>query len=70
MIRAGLKDVSKPGAGIVLGLAAMAVSDVPATALGVTDPRGWGLDSWASDTIPHLAYGLVAAVSYDALDAR
>ena len=46
LIRAGLKDVSKPRAGIALGLPAMAGSDVPVTALGVTDPRGWGLDSW------------------------
>jgi hypothetical protein len=38
-----------------LGLAAMAASDLPATALGVTDPRTWGAAGWASDLLPHLA---------------
>ena len=61
-----LGDVSKLRAGIVLGLAAMAGSDVPATALGVTDPREWSPDSWASDIVPHLAYGLTTAVAYEA----
>jgi hypothetical protein len=66
LVRSHLGDVSKMRAGIVLGLAAMAGSDVPATALGVTDPRQWGLGSWVSDIVPHLAYGLVTAIAYDA----
>ncbi len=65
-IRPGLGDVSKLRTGIVLGLAAMAGSDVPATALGVTDPTQWGLNSWVSDIVPHLAYGLATAAAYDA----
>ncbi len=66
LVRPLLGDVSKPLAGVGLGLAAMAGSDVPATALGITDPREWGLNSWASDIIPHLAYGLTTAIAYDA----
>jgi hypothetical protein len=65
VIRPHLGDVSKPLAGACLGLAAMAGSDVPATALGVTDPRKWGAGSWASDIVPHLAYGLLTAAAYD-----
>jgi hypothetical protein len=38
-----------------LGLAAMAASDLPAGALGMTDPRTWGAAGWASDLLPHLA---------------
>lgn len=47
--------------GVVLGLAAMAMSDVPIVLTGNGDPRTWGLTAWLSDLIPHLAYGLVTA---------
>jgi hypothetical protein len=63
-----LGDVSKTRAGIVLGLAAMARCDAPAAALGVTEPNTSGLDSWVSDSVPHLAYGLMTAVAYDAFN--
>ena len=68
LVRPLLGNVSKTRAGVVLGLAAMAGSDVPATALGVTDSTTWGVDSWISDIVPHLAYGLMTAVAYDALN--
>ncbi len=67
LVRLSLGDVSKVRAGVVLCLAAMAASDGPAVALGVTDPRQWDLNSWLSDIVPHLAYGLATALSYDAL---
>jgi len=35
-------------------------------ALGVSDPRSWGATDWASDVVPHLAYGLVTAWTADA----
>jgi hypothetical protein len=66
LIRPRLGDVSIPFAAVGLGLAAMAGSDVPATALGVTDPTTWPASSWLSDAVPHLAYGLVTAVAYEA----
>jgi hypothetical protein len=59
--------ISSLRAGAALGLAAMAGSDMPATALGVTNPAEWEPDSWVSDIVPHLAYGLVAAATYKAL---
>jgi len=67
VVRPGLGDVSKLRAGAVLCLAAMAGSDVPAAALGVIDLRQMGLNSWISDLVPHLAYGLATAVAYDAI---
>ena len=70
LVRPLLGDVSIPLAGVGLGLAAMAGSDAPATVLGVTDPTNWGLNSWVSDIVPHLAYGMVAAVAYEALGGR
>ncbi len=65
-VRPHLGDVPKAVAGVGLGLAAMAGSDVPATALGITDPTSWTSKDWASDIIPHLVYGLTAATAYDA----
>jgi hypothetical protein len=54
-----------PVAGLSVGLAAMAASDVPIAALGVSDPATWGVSGWAADIVPHLAYGLVTAIAYD-----
>ncbi|MGW5482475.1 hypothetical protein [Streptomyces sp. NPDC004008] len=54
-------------AGPLLGAAAMAGSDLPATVLKVTDPASWPLTSWVSDAVPHLAYGLTTASVYEAL---
>lgn len=52
--------------GAALGLAAMLASDAPSVALGKTNPATWGFAGWAADVVPHLAYGLVAAVVYAA----
>ncbi|MYU20671.1 hypothetical protein [Streptomyces sp. SID8352] len=54
-------------AGPLLGAAAMAGGDLPATALGVTDPGRWDRVSWLSDLIPHLVYGYTTASVYQAL---
>ncbi|MFV0132154.1 hypothetical protein ACLGIH_02630 [Streptomyces sp. HMX87] len=63
------RGVSLPdwAAGPLLGAAAMAGSDIPATALGVTDPTEWDRTSWASDVVPHLVYGVTTAAVYRAL---
>ena len=66
LIRPHLGGVSRPVAGVALALAAMAASDVPATALGVTDPTTWPPSSWVMDFGFHLAYGVVTAIAYDA----
>ncbi len=54
-------------AGVAVGLAAMAMSDVPIAASGVSDPRTWGVSGWASDAIPHLVYGFIIVAAYDAM---
>ncbi len=54
-------------ASVAVGLAAMAMSDVPIAVSGVSDPRTWGVSDWASDAIPHLVYGLVTVAAYDAM---
>jgi hypothetical protein len=52
---------------VTAGFAAMVGSIVPIAALGISDPRSWGLSDWASDIIPHSAYGIATAGTYHAL---
>ena len=54
-------------ASVGVGAAAMAASDVPLVSSQLTNPKSWGLSGWLSDAIPHLVYGLVTAVVYEAL---
>ena len=64
--RPALRSLPQPVAGLILGAGAMAGTDVPITALGLTDPTEWPASSWASDIVPHLVYGVVTAATYDA----
>jgi hypothetical protein len=51
---------------LLTGGAAMAGSVMPLAATGVTDPRSWDASSWASDVVPHLAYGAVVTWTMEA----
>jgi hypothetical protein len=53
---AGVRFPAPVGA-VVTGAAAMAGTDLPVAALGVSDPRTWSAADWAADAVPHLAYG-------------
>ena len=66
-LRAGADQTSKPMASLALGLVAMATSDVPLTVYGLTDPTKWTRAEWVADLVPHLAYGFMTAIVYDAL---
>jgi hypothetical protein len=55
---------------LLTAAAAMAGSDGPVFALGVSDPREWGAVDWAADVVPHLAYGAVTAATLAALSHR
>lgn len=70
LLRPQLASVPRPAAGAGLGLAAMLASDLPATLLGVTNPKEWSVSSWVSDIVPHMAYGLVAAMVMHEFRAR
>jgi hypothetical protein len=48
---------------------AMIASTAPMTALRITDPRTWTAQAWASDVIPHLAYGAFTATVLQHLDS-
>lgn len=67
LVRSQLDDVSIPLAGLGVGAAAMAASNVPLISFKVSDPKSWGVSGWASDAIPHAIYGLVTVLVYEAL---
>lgn len=48
-------------------LAAMAASNVPAAMSGLTDPRTWGWEGWLADLVPHVAFGVATALTYEGL---
>ncbi|MGI9156792.1 MAG: hypothetical protein ACR2FG_09175 [Marmoricola sp.] len=50
--------------------AAMAATDGPAALLGVSDPGSWTAEDWASDVLPHLAYGVVTHQVVRALETK
>jgi hypothetical protein len=49
---------------MITAAAAMVASNGPMAALGVTDPRTWSAGDWVADVVPHLAYGLVTALTH------
>ncbi|HEX2912134.1 MAG TPA: hypothetical protein VH186_15095 [Chloroflexia bacterium] len=67
LLRAGDIRLPLPVAGVGVGLTAMAASDTPLVAFGISDPKKWGVSGWASDILPHLVYGIVTSGTYEAL---
>jgi hypothetical protein len=53
---------------VITGVTAMAATDAPMAALGVSNPRTWAAQDWLSDAVPHLAYGLVTAAVVRSID--
>ncbi|MGN9778975.1 hypothetical protein ACTMS0_24905 [Micromonospora sp. H33] len=51
----------------VLGGGVMTMADGSLTALGLTDPRTWRRSDWVADILPHLAFGLAGAVTWNRL---
>jgi hypothetical protein len=66
LVRPYMRDVPPAMAGIGVAVAAMAASDIPAAAFGVTDPATWSPTDWGMDFGFHLAYGLATVIAYDA----
>ena len=52
-------------AGLLVGVTAMAGANGPMVVLGLTDPRRWTAADWLSDVVPHVAFGLVTAWTYE-----
>jgi hypothetical protein len=64
---AGDRRQPLPVATGLLGAGVMTMTDGSITALGLSDPRTWRRSDWVSDIIPHLAYGLTAAATWNRL---
>jgi hypothetical protein len=62
-----LRRLPTPLGGVLLGAAAMAATDTPMIAMGLTDPKKWSSTDWLSDAVPHVAYGVVTAATLKAL---
>lgn len=43
----------------LVGGGAMAAANLPMARMGITDPTAWSAADWASDAVPHAAYGVV-----------
>ena len=63
-----LARIPAPLAATALGALAMAGSDGPLIAFGLTRPDKWAAADWASDIIPHLGYGAAVYATLTALD--
>jgi hypothetical protein len=59
------RSASPLATAVGLGAVAMVASNVPMTVLGLTDPREWNASDWLADAVPHLAYGVAAALTFD-----
>ena len=53
-----------PLSGCLFGGIALVGANGPMALLGITDPREWTATEWASDVVPHVAYGWTAAYVY------
>jgi uncharacterized membrane protein len=67
--QSGLRLSPATGSGATAAVA-RAVADLPAAALGVTDPNKWSAADWAGDAVPHLAFGLATHETVRALERR
>lgn len=67
LVRSQFDEIPALLAAPLVGLTAMAASDVPLVSLRVTNPKTWGLAGWLSDAIPHLIYGIVTVATYEAI---
>lgn len=67
LVRSRFDSIPVPLAAPLVGLTAMAASDIPLVSLRLTNPKTWGLSGWLSDAIPHLIYGIVTVATYEAI---
>ncbi|MDH6464808.1 hypothetical protein M2302_005009 [Micromonospora sp. A200] len=51
----------------LLGGGVMATTIGSLATLGISDPRTWSRSDWLADIVPHLAYGMAAAATFNRL---
>ncbi|MGH2493638.1 MAG: hypothetical protein ACRDIV_02940, partial [Ktedonobacteraceae bacterium] len=52
LVRSQFDEIPTPLAASLVGLTAMAASDVPLVTMQLTNPKTWGLSGWLSATRP------------------
>ena len=62
----GRRSIVSSGAAFTV--VALVAANGPMTGLGVSDPRRWTAGDWTSDVVPHVAYGVVSALTYRSLN--
>lgn len=65
LVRPHARAVPLPLAAVAVGVGAMAATDGATTLLGNADPTQWSAKSWATDIVPHLAYGAATVAGYE-----
>ncbi len=68
-VRSRLRGPGWPVGAAALCLETFVLGEGACIALGATDPRTWGWEGYARGLLLRLAFGVVAAASFDALDA-
>jgi hypothetical protein len=61
LLRAAGLRLPYPVTALATAAAAMLGGDAPMATLGISDPSTWSSTDWASDAVPHLAYGFATA---------
>lgn len=64
---AARRRIPLPVAAGLLGGGVMATTDSSIAVLGISDPRTWRPKDWVADIIPHLAYGMAVAATWNRL---
>lgn len=61
----GRRRAPWPIPAMLVGAVAMGAGAAPLVRLGLTDPRDWGVEGWLSDIVPHAAYGIGTALTFE-----
>ncbi len=69
LLRAAGFRASRPVGALATAAASMALTDAVPARLGVTAPGAWSLSEWATDAVPHLAYGVSTATVLRTLES-
>ena len=60
ILRSRFNEIPAPLAAPLVGLIAVAASDIPMVTLRVSNPKTWGISGWLADTIPHLILSMAS----------
>lgn len=68
LLRSGMAKKSTTVSGVLAGTTAAVAGAAPQVALGLTNPKDWGVEGWAADLVPHMLYGLSMVATFEAMN--